>query len=247
MGEQGEGKTTYFPIARVRALRERAERARRLPESISEGWNRSRLDPMRLLSAFPALGLNEGYILRAYQYRSGGNGNGIVWAMPRDADFPAAEEFPRLEENFLQPPKPPSAIDDVMQVIDGDGSPWSYLEASLFAREVAEFGAMLHGVSWGAYKILGEDPWQGGPDGDLADIRRHPAAGPDEWEWRDDSPADWRPSVTRIANEWLVQFIIYTGLGGQRIALSKDRYGAEGYQFESEVSVVASGPGGYIH
>jgi len=34
-----------------------------------------------------------------------------------------------------------------MDGIDGDGSGWSYLCASLFAREIAELGAMWH-VIW---------------------------------------------------------------------------------------------------
>ena len=33
-----------------------------------------------------------------------------------------------------------------MQAIEGDGSPWSYLSASILSREAEEFGAMWHGV-----------------------------------------------------------------------------------------------------
>jgi hypothetical protein len=36
-------------------------------------------------------------------------------------------------------------LDDFMDAIEGDGSAWSYLSASLFAREAAELGALWHG------------------------------------------------------------------------------------------------------
>ena len=38
-----------------------------------------------------------------------------------------------------------------MQAIDGDGSLRSYFEASILARELAEFGAIWHGISWGEH------------------------------------------------------------------------------------------------
>ena len=48
------------------------------------------------------------------------NGNGFVWAMPVDAEFPDPEKCPRLKNVFLEPPKPPAALDDYMDAIDGD-------------------------------------------------------------------------------------------------------------------------------
>ena len=46
--------------------------------------------------------------------------------MPVDAEFPDPEECPRLERVFLEPPVPPAALEESMDAIDGDGSPWSY-------------------------------------------------------------------------------------------------------------------------
>ena len=40
-----------------------------------------------------------------------------------------------------------------MDVIEDDGAPWSYLAASLVARELLEYGAMWHGIGWGTYEI----------------------------------------------------------------------------------------------
>ena len=73
---------TRFSAERVNQLRRRAQRASNVTDRGPEGWSKSDVDPMALLSAFPSLHLKEGLTLRAYQFREGGNGNGVVWAMP---------------------------------------------------------------------------------------------------------------------------------------------------------------------
>ena len=54
--------------------------------------------------------------------------------MPADAPVLEPDECPKLEGVFLEPPKPPGAV-ELMSVIAGDGSPWAYLSASILARE----------------------------------------------------------------------------------------------------------------
>ncbi len=49
---------------------------------------------------------------------------------PKDADFPNPEDCPRLKDAL--PPK--HALGNVMDAIDGDGSPWSYMCICLFAE-----------------------------------------------------------------------------------------------------------------
>lgn len=147
---------TTFTLAKVQQLRTRAAKLAQPRRNVPEDWSISAVDPMTVLAVFKPLRIKEGYILRAYQFCSGGNGNGFVWAMPTDADFPDPEQCPRLEDVFLEPPKPPAALDDAMEAIDGDGSPWSYLCASLLCRQLREFGAMWHGCDWSTHSILGE-------------------------------------------------------------------------------------------
>ena len=142
-----------FPTKRIAQLRRRASKAAELPEEVPEGWSVSTVDPMAVLAVFKPLRIKEGFVLRAYQFHSSGNGNGFVWAMPVDADFPDPDDCPRLKDTFLESPKPPAALDHVMDAIDGDGSPWSYMCASILARELAEFVAMWHGCSWGTHTI----------------------------------------------------------------------------------------------
>jgi hypothetical protein len=43
-----------------------------------------------------------------------------------------------------------------MDAIPGDGTPESYMEASLLMRELGEFGALWHGRSWGTHEIIGK-------------------------------------------------------------------------------------------
>ena len=97
--------------------------------------------------------------MQTFAYREGGNGNGIIWAVPADAPVVAMDECPRLEDTWLQPPQPPGAV-PLMQAIEGDGSPWSYLSASILSREAAEFGAIWHGCAWSDQAILSKPPQQ---------------------------------------------------------------------------------------
>src|SRR5258708_6127281 len=49
-----------------------------------------------------------------------------------------SRRMPTGRGRFLEPPVAPNALPDVMAAITGDGSPASYIEASIFAREIAE-------------------------------------------------------------------------------------------------------------
>ncbi|MDF0728928.1 hypothetical protein PY093_20150 [Cytobacillus sp. S13-E01] len=118
------------------------------------GWSRSLGNPENIVIGFSQLGIKDGYKLRAYQYIEGGNGNGIVWAIPSIEELPDPRECNRLEDYFLSPPKPEFALDDFMEVIEGDRSPLSYLQATIAYHELHEYGAMWHGVSWGRDEIL---------------------------------------------------------------------------------------------
>jgi hypothetical protein len=83
------------------------------------GKTKANCDPMKVLAVCKPLYVKEGFVLRAYQFREGGNGNGFVWAMPVEAEFPEPQECPRLQGVFLEPPKPPAALGDFMDAVDG--------------------------------------------------------------------------------------------------------------------------------
>ena len=139
-------KSVSFSITRVDRLRRAAEEARdfsgehRGPSP--EGWFASAYDAKNLIRVFDTLRLNVGFALRAYAFNDGMGGNGIIWAVPVEASLVAPEECSDLTEVWPHPPEPPGAV-PLMQAIEGDGSPWSYLSASILRREAAEFGGLL--------------------------------------------------------------------------------------------------------
>ncbi len=166
-------KSTSFSITRVNCLRRAAERAREFPgeqgdpsaeRSRSDGWFASAYDANDLIAVFDTLRLKPGFALHAYEFREASDGNGIIWALPAGAPLVAPDECPSFEDTWPHPPRPPGAV-PLMQSIEGDGSPWSYLSASILRREAAEFGALWHGCDWTPQTILSKPPRQAdGPD-----------------------------------------------------------------------------------
>lgn len=233
---------TIFPLTDLQRLRERAATLAEPSEDGPEGWSISSVDPMKVVAAFGCLSVKEGYALRAYQFRQGGNGNGVVWAMPADAEFPAPERCSRLRKVFLQPPKPPKALPDVMKAIDGDGTPWSYLCASILGRELVEFGAMWHGCSWSTHRLLGSNPMRGDRQEATDDHSLDPAA----WTWHEAEPAEWQPQVTEDGEKMAVAFFTHSGLMPEGIFRHKDTFRKGSYSFKSQQKAIATGHGGYV-
>lgn len=237
--------TTTFLIGEVQQLRELAGKARRVPREGSEGWSKSEVDPMELLSLFPSLHLKVCLVLREYQFRSHGNGNGIVWAMPEDMPFLETDKCPKLEGVFLEPPRPPGALDNFMDAIEGDGSPWSYLSASIFAREAAEFGAIWHGGSWSTHRIIGSDPWSATQRSDHQSSHE-PSENPDNWHWLEPEPSEWMPEVCGAGDVVTVTFYTFSGLGREIIYRNIDTYKPGRYRFKSNGKAIAEGRRGYV-
>ena len=214
---------TVFPIRKVQQLRRAAVRACSVSREGPEGWSKSEVDPMNLLAVFSALRIKRGFILRAYLFREGGNGNGVVWALPEDVGFPEPEACLEAIQNQTElpppdgfpaylpgPPVPPQAQANIMDAIEGDATPWSYLSASIFAREAGEFGAMWHGCEWSTHAILGADPWT--PQRAKRRERTHdePTGSMADWKWLLAKPSEWRPSVEQSDDTTTVRFFTYT-------------------------------------
>ncbi len=145
-------------------------------------------------AVFTSLRLKPGYVLQAYQFRAHRNGNGVVWAVPASAPYRQPEDCPHVDGEFLEPPRPPEALDDVMDAIDGDGTPWSYLSASILKRGLQEFGAIWHGCSWGTHAILGADPWRKRAS-TKADSDGDSPSNESGWTWVEPKPSEWKPAV----------------------------------------------------
>ena len=242
------GKITVFSLNKVQRLRQSAQTASEVSEDGPEGWSKSDVDPMQLLSVFSVLRLKEGYVLRAYQFRSSGNGNGIIWAMPEKAPFPNPKDCIKLQDGFLEPPKPPDTLDHFMDAIEGDQSLWSYLSASLFFREACEFGAIWHGCSWSEHRILGSNPWTSPQDIDEEDEDAdNPSEDIKEWKWIGQEPSEWQPQVKEAPKTMRVTFYTFTGLGVQSIYENVDTYKPPSYKSKCKNESIAEGPHGYVH
>lgn len=219
-------QTTMFRLKQVKALLAKARSAAEPTEiEIDDGLSTHLLDAMNVMAVFsPPLRIKPRWTLVTQQYTDGANGNGFTWAIP--ADGPQPDLF--LTEWPDDSTRPEGALEPI-SVIDGEGSPWSYMCASLLARELAELGAMWHGCEWSTHELYGGTSLPG------------------DWTYTGPRPASYNPTVTLSQEGATVTFYTYTGLGQDRIIRHTDFYRVgQGYQFKSETWSVAYGSGGFV-
>ena len=250
-------QSVSFSIRRVNRLRRAAAQARMVPAAedpdLSPGWNpsdgwfASAYDPSDLMRVFDRLWLKAGFTLHAYEFRAGSNGNGIIWAVPADAPLVAPGECPRLDDTWLQPPQPPGAV-RLMQAIEGDGSPWSYLSASILCREAAEFGAIWHGCVWSDQTILSKPPRQaGGQDASDDALKLTGDAPVGNWTWHGAAPRTWTPTSADMGATREVVLHIHHPIGGEEIYRATDPYPAGSYDGKTETTVLCTGDRGVVY
>ena len=215
--------------------------------SSAAGWFASACDPNDLMRVFDTLWLKTGFALHAYEYRSaGGNGNGVIWAVPADAPLVAPDECPRLD-TLLQTPRPPGAV-RLMQAIEGDGSPWSYLSASILGREAAEFGAVWHGCVWSDQTILSQPPRQaGGQDASDDFLKLTDDAPVSNWTWHGAVPRTWKPTYADMGATREVVLHIHNPVGIEEIYRATDTCPAGSYDGKTETTVLCTGEGGFVY
>jgi hypothetical protein len=233
-------------IVAERRVQKLMREARRLSRQIDRrlrppppGWSHASFDPNVLLDAFPLLQLRDGFQLAAYQYYEGGNGNGFVFAIParRWLPDPPEEGFsfagdPSGSQVFSAPgsPLPEWAHEDVARFLEGDDSPQSYFQASIFIRELREMGAEWHGCSWSTHEVLTA----------AGQISKH------SWKWQSEQLQSWLPVVRKNSHGFPeVVFFSHTGWKRERIVMHRDTF-TEGYRFVSEEEIIALGEGGYV-
>ncbi len=249
--DPGTMKSVSFSIRRVNRLRRAAERARTadaqhpdLPpiESRPDGWSASTYKAKELLRVFKTLWLKTGFALHAYEFRAGSNGNGIIWAVPADAPLLAPDDCPKIEDAWLQPPRPPEAV-PLMQAVEGDGSPWSYLSASILSRETAEFGAVWHGCVWSGQAILSKPPRQaeGEDPSSYSPMKPNRDAPVGNWTWCGAAPDTWKPTYGDRGTTREVVLHIHNPIGGEEIYRATDTYPVGSYEGRTERTVLCTG------
>jgi len=200
-------------------------RARRQLEAVGDGWSWHPIDEGALFGGVPGIWLRPGYRLCGYVYVDGGNGNGVVWAVPERAEVPQLKE---LRQSLFDPPRPMEARSPA-EVLEGDGSLGSYLQASVLLRELGEFGARWHGVSWGCHEVVDSPPER-------------------EWCWREGAGAALvgPPAIEREGEVVTVAFCTFSALGEEQLLRCEDRYGGGRYQPSTRWQTLATGSSGYV-
>lgn len=233
-----------FPMSKIEELYERQSRVKRTPQALPDGWSKSTANLTALVNAFE-LRLKKGYVLQAYLLAQREASRGVVWALPASAEFPEPQDCPRMKDHPLQAPRPPGALDDAMDALEGDESPWSYLCASLLKRELAETGARGNACDWTYHRILDRNPWTS----PLAKLRKSTIEGPsgssDQWQWTQREPRDWPPQV-RVERERVTVILhTYSGRNTQTIYRHVDVYRPGNYRPISTQTPIAEGPRGF--
>lgn len=124
-------------------------------------WFVSTINPADALLKLPGLRLKPGVRLVGFLYRVDADGVGLVYAIPE-----ALSTMEQLEKaihnsgNLSQPPKPEGAYSHFMEAIEGDRSPTALMLASIFRRELQEFGVIGRRRSWGLHQFIDALPPQ---------------------------------------------------------------------------------------
>lgn len=259
----------HFPIERVAALRARARDARQLPGNQEQRWQKSPVDPMNLLRVFsPHVRLTSGWLLRAYRISGGLGGGGLVYAMQASASFPEPDACMTNvgdEKNPVNRPAPPGGVpvweSGFLDLLESDGSPWSYLCVSLLRRELCAFGEEWHAIVWGNRTIIGNDPADPAaaaalPQGVGFTIPVPPGGPPPvgtpamAWflsvnaTW----PTDWRPQVTVHEHGGAqMSWYLHSGHMMSRIWRETDTFAKGSLRFTTSETAIAGGPLGFVH
>lgn len=213
-----------------------------LPDSWPEprGWQLNTVDPMKLLACYKHLSLRDGYVLRSLLFGAE-NSRGLVRAYP--SAVPQSQPSDEYSSEFNPPPAERGVIDDFMTIVELDGSPSSYLEASWFYRNAQEIGASWHGLDWSTHSLLLVDPRKN-PSADLADELSDVSfelVGP-----RKRLPSVWRPRIELGEHQITVNFFTYSGLGQGRIIKHVDVYEPGKAVAATEEHVLAHTNSGYV-
>jgi hypothetical protein len=177
-------------------------------------WFISTTDPGVVFAKLPGLKLRHGIRLISYLYRLGEDGVGVVWAVPEAASATAILETALpIAGNHQKPPYPPQALEGVMEAVEGDRSPLSFVIASLLLRELQEFGSLGKHCHWSHHRLISTIPNQ---------VR---------WQWRGEAPKDLSPKV-RVYEDGkaIVEFFTCRVVSPIAVFRHLDRYSPDSYQ-----------------
>ena len=132
-----------------------------------------------------------------------------------------------------------------MQAIEGDGSPWSYLSASILRREAAEFGAFWHGCVWSPQTILSGLP-RHEDEPDVSDDEHACDVPVGDWTWHDTIPSDWEPAYAKRGKTRKIVLHVRDPVGEDQIYRATDIYRDDSYDCTTKTKVLCTGDSGVI-
>ncbi len=186
-------------------------------------WFISATSPGGVLTKLPGLKLKSGIRLVSYLYRLDSDGSSMTWALPEALSTTAllenALETSRGEEN---PPEPQGRLANVMEAIEGDRSPMSFVIASIVRREFKELGALGKNRNWSHHQLIDALP---------AKV---------QWQWRTQTSNDLSPKVRLLAEgSAVLEFFTCRTVAPIAIFQHIDQYSAGEYQAKGVDRAVA--------
>ena len=187
-------------------------------------WFISTINPAAAVGKLPGLSLKSGVRLVTYLQRQSTGGMGVTWALP-DLMSTTAELEAALEVagNGAIPPHPRGTLANVMDGIEGDRSPGSFVSASILLRELKEFGRSGQNCWWAYHRLITSVP----PD--------------KNWKWRTKKPLmDLSPKIqVQEDKAVLIEFFTCRTAPPTSIFRHLDHYPAESYRPKTNDQVVA--------
>ena len=210
---------------------------------------------VRLLNESGHLWLKDGFSIGSEFIRTSLGDVMLTWAVPKE--FEDEGEVERVRFSEIPRPLPESADPtdafeellvkrplhgmNIMEAVDGDRTPISYLLASMFAREILDLGASWHGTAWAYHRVLSDAPWN--MEWRNKELEPSPER---DWVFIESRPEIWAPVIFQDGDEIKVRFHTYCALGEESIYEFTDTYRDGGYAFEWEIKRIAKGRMGFM-
>ncbi len=193
--------------------------------NVNGRWFLSTADAARALMRLP-IQLKPNLRLVTYLYRTEDVGEGVTWAVPEHLSSTAQLEAAlSAAPDIDNPPYPEGALLKLMSGMTGDRSALSFVTASIFSRELAEFGRTGGRCDWSHHRFIATVPKQR------------------DWKWRMTPPADLQPKVRLLPDgQAAVEFYtcrVVTPIG---IFRHVDQYQSNSYLAKSMDQPVATVP-----
>ena len=195
-----------------------------VPAPNDEGrWFISTIDPAAAINKLPGLSLKSGVRLITYLQRRPGGGMGVTWALPNlmstTAHLEAALE---TAGNGAIPPHPKGALSHVMDSIEGEHTPASFIASSLLLRELKELGRSGLNRRWSQHRLISKIPSK------------------QTWQWHAKTPKDLSPKVKIQADQTvLVEFFSCRATSPISLFRHLDQYITKSYRPKTHDQVIA--------